>query len=776
MTTGPDGKGLITGSNTEPGLINGEYQISASMPGFVPTTSIVKVEGPKVVSVTISLELAKVVLPVQLLYGINKVLPPGSVTLRGDNVDRTCTLVTTDGEPTNCTPTVDDTSVQIDPVRQVAFAKLVPAVYTVSFTSTDNRYRSVSQQVQLFPGVPPPAVVLVLDLRASLQTGVVRDAAGGLLKGATVSLRFDANVESVATDIDGKKLVALTHGDPPVNGITGSDGEFSFANVPDGLYRVMVDAPGWNRTFSGTITLNSALTTTPPAVTIRLTRAQRQVALTVASSAAPLDGAATGDQTFLANRPVTLIPVEKSQPLGAPENTALTGFTLSSTPPYTLNASQVPTGKWTASVDTSDSAFGPFVSTQFDVPDPVWPTVPSLTPPDFPPVTATVNLQQGRATITVSWKALCSPTSAPPATGTLRITLTRTTGGATHQFDAPVSSQTDGSGSAVASVVLPPGAYSWKAAPTGGWEGTKQVLNIPDTAPDPTSVPSTDKILVPSTDELLPPVVPATASFAIDGAPAGLRKIAAIPAGGGTTVPAQTDATTGEAGFCLPPDTVWTFRVRDTGTPTQILVPDKTGVDITRAGPNKVAFNGFTFQPTASLALVPRREPDTTARGVTLKTSLGATTVFSESLTIPAEDASVQGTAVVIGPGSYSVTATPAGTAFGPGTLTGVNPATTPKPTTTMPYLRVLLTVLATTAGTPTPGAVVTLSPANGTGSAKTIDPEGTATFRDIPADTYNVTATVSAGAKVTFRGELPNQELTAGSSKILTVKLNAVP
>jgi hypothetical protein len=241
-------------------------------------------------------------------------------------------------------------------------------------------------------------------------------------------------------------------------------------------------------------------------------------------------------------------------------------------------------------------------------------------------------------------------------------------------------------------------------------------------------------------------------------------------------VTAQTD-TTGVARFCLPPGNGWTFRVRDTGSTPQILIPDRTGVAVTRAGPNTVTFAGFTFQPTATPQAVPRRDPDTTSRAVTLATSLGGTTVFSESVTIPALGTSVTGTAVVIGPGSHTVTATPAGSVFGPGTSTGVNPATTPRPTVTMPYLRVLLTVLASTGGTATPGAVVTLVPANGTGSPVTTDdPDGTATFRDIPAATYTVTATVSRGANVTFRGQLTGQVLAAGSSPQLTVPLTAVP
>jgi hypothetical protein len=344
--------------------------------------------------------------------------------------------------------------------------------------------------------------------------------------------------------------------------------------------------------------------------------------------------------------------------------------------------------------------------------------------------------------------------------------ITRTDDGATKNLDAPVSSQTDGSGSAVVSVVLPPGAYTWAATPSGGWTGGDGGFTVPGTGAGPISV--TDD------DTLLSPDVAATASFTINAAAAGSRDVAAIR--GGTTVTAQTDPTTGVASLCLPPGNGWTFRVRDTGSTPQILVPDRTGVAITRAGPNAVAFTGFTFRPTAALEAVPRRDPDATSRAVTLATSLSGTTVFSESVTIPALGTSVQGTAVVIGPGSHTVTATPAGTVFGVGTATGVNPSTTPTPTVTMPYERVLLTVLARTGATATPGAVVTLVPVTGTGSPVTTGTDGTATFRDIPASTYQVTATVTVGGVVTFRGQLTGQSLAEGSSPQLTVPLTAVP
>ncbi len=417
ITTAANGTGLITGSNSREGLLSGFYRITASLAGYENATGTVQIVGTTLLpgtfavdgtgALTISLQVTPLTLPVQLVSGGVAILPVGAVTVRGNGVTRTCTLTTVDAA--TCDPPDAGTSVVSSPTKSISYAGLIPAVYTVSFTSTDDRYRPVSQQVQLFAGTAPPAVVLNLDLRASAQSGTVLDSAGQPLAGAVVSLRQDANVETVATDINGQPLPDVT---------TPAAGRFTFNQVKDGVYRVMVDAPGWNRVFSGTIILNSALTTTPPDVSVKVTaRITRAVTVTLTS---------TADSALLAGAQVTFQPVADTQPVGTiPPNAPLSGFTVSATSPYAVTAPQVPTGNWSVRVSPpTGSAFGPFETTTFAVPDPPRPTpaLPPDTNPPSAPVTVSRDLQQGLATLTVTWPEGCA---AQPATGTLPIVLTR---------------------------------------------------------------------------------------------------------------------------------------------------------------------------------------------------------------------------------------------------------------------------------------------------------------------------------------------------------------
>jgi len=84
----------------------------------------------------------------------------------------------------------------------------------------------------------------------------------------------------------------------------------------------------------------------------------------------------------------------------------------------------------------------------------------------------------------------------------------------------------------------------------------------------------------------------------------------------GTAPPGNTGDTS-----CLAPGPGWTFSV-DNPTPASgrpvVGIADRTGVDITRPGPNAVAFTGFGFQPSVQLDTVAGRAPDTAPRSVTL--------------------------------------------------------------------------------------------------------------------------------------------------------------
>jgi hypothetical protein len=228
------------------------------------------------------------------------------------------------------------------------------------------------------------------------------------------------------------------------------------------------------------------------------------------------------------------------------------------------------------------------------------------------------------------------------------------------------------------------------------------------------------------------------------------------------------------ASFCLAPDNNWTFSVRDTTTTPQVLIPDQTGVAITRAGPNSVTFAGYTFTPTIALAAVTGRTQSTEI-AVDLSMPLGGGNTWTSDATIAANSTSVDATPVIIGAGTYTLTATPDGTAFGVGTQPGINPATAPTPTVTLPYIAVTLTVTATIEGAaaPTEGALVTLTPAAGT-IPQTTNASGVAIFQDIPTGTYSIAATVTV-ATITYTGNLTNQTLAAGA-RALSVTMTPPP
>ncbi len=749
ISTASDGTGLITGSNSREGLLSGFYRITASLPGYETTTGTVQILGATLLpgtfpvdgngALTISLQVTPLTLPVQLISGGVAILPVGSVTVLGNDVTRTCTLTAVDAA--NCDPADSGTTVFGGTPKSINFAGLIPAVYTVAFTPTDDRYRPVSQQVQLFAGTPPPPVKLDLALRASGQSGTVLNSSGQPLAGAVVSLRQFANVEIFATDINNQPVPDVT---------TSTTGEFAFNLVKDGTYTAMVDAPGWNRVFSSAIPLNSQ--NAPVPVTVRVTtRITRTVTMTLTT---------TADPTVLAGAQVTFQPVPNTQPAGTiPPNAALSGFTVSTTSPYTVTAPQVPTGSWTLLVTPagSGSAFGPFETTAFDVPDPPRPT-PAIPPGgETNPPSATVEvsreLQLGIATLTVTWPEGCA---AQPATGTLPIELTRS--GVTARVSATVTPGANGAGSAVVSVLLPTGSYTWAPTLTGGW-----TVNPVPAGTNTFNVPAdgTPPVTVSRTATLLAPQVPVQAALTIDGNLQSSPTIAALRPGTGASVPA-TGTAAGIVSFCLEPTPGWTFRVRNTATTPQLLVPDQTATVV--RGTNRVDFAGFTFTPTVALTAITGRIPGSPSQAVALSMPLGDGNTWTSNVTIAANSTSVAALPVILGGGTKTLTATPAGTIFGVQTL-AVNPATTPTPTITLPYAAVTLTVKATIAGTATAGAVVTLTPAGGTTPQTTAVPAGggdpVAIFRDIPPGPYSMTATVTATGAT---GTLPTAALDVGA------------
>jgi len=497
------------------------------------------------------------------------------------------------------------------------------------------------------------------------------------------------------------------------------------------------------------------LTASPPPITLRLTsRSQRAVTVTLNSTA---DTA--GAPVNLAGAAVLFHSV--SQPPGTPANADLSYF-VTGTGPYTVAAPQVPTGTWTVAVTPSGAPFGAYQVGQINVVpgDRPAPVLPPDTRPQPPPILEAFTLVQAPVTIAVSWPAPAGCGTAPA--GSLPIVLTRA-GTAASPINATVTSTNDGSGSATLSVLLPPGDYTWAAQPTpAGWTGGTGSFTVPAAG---SAQPVT------SSGTLLPLQVPTVVTLKVGGT-AVTGRVVATPPGGG----AATSGNTGDT-LCLAPADGWTFSVDNptpaTGRPV-VGIADRTGVTITRPGPNTVAFTGFGFQPSVQVATVAGRTPDTAPRSVTLALVGGGPSVWSAPVTIPAGSTSATGPALILGAGTYTLTGTPpAGDPFGVGTQTGIDPAASGTATVTLPYTAVMLTVTAQVGTTPQANSTVTLTPATGTGPPAQLAASGVAVFRDLPAGTYTVTAQAGAGATL-VRGTLTGQQFDAGA-RAVTVTMVAV-
>lgn len=733
------GSVVITGSVASPGLTPGEtYRVSASLIGYDDASTDVTIPaGTLDQPVTIALRLRPVTLQVALVAGTGTSLPNGTLTVTGRDfsgtaVNRTCMFTTQNTGA--CTPTQTDTTLSgID----VLFAKLLPGGYQLAFTSTDGLYRPLTQSVQVAGGTDPVPVTMTLAAGTSAQTGTVLAPDGSPLSGATVTLRQNNNVEVVAKDVAGTNLPEIT---------TGSDGAFSFRNVPDGVYRVMVDACGYGRTFSAAITLNTSVTANPPAVSVRLARVTRAVTVNVSSTAG----------TSLVGLPASFQPVALdsgdpacTMPSGA-TNTALTGFFVA--PDGTVTAPQLPTGRWVVAVSTPNSPFGASTPS-FLSPMPDYGT-PTLNP-TIPPINVIGTggqIRQAQISLSVTWPAGCA---TPPSS--VRLTITPATGDPAT-LDATVQSGTDKSGTASLTTLLPAGSYSWSLAADNNF--TAQPATGSLTVPSSGSTPAQS---ISST--LQAPAVPVNATLSVNGGtsgPAGV--VRATPAGGGSTVTSD-----GSGLLCLAPTAGWTVSIRSTTDPT-MLIPDITGVSVTRAGPNTVAFVGYGLQPGVSLATVDRRTPDTTARSVPL-TVTGPGTSWSGTATIAAGASAGTGPTLTLGAGSYTLAAA-ASAPFGTASQSGIDPATTQTATLTLPYTAVTLAVTAS--GAPDPGATFTLTPAAG-GSPITTTTAAAAVFRDIAPGTYTIAASKTVGT-VTYSGQLTDQVLGAGTTPQLNVPMTAPP
>src|SRR6185437_555932 len=151
-----------------------------------------------------------------------------------------------------------------------------------------------------------------------------------------------------------------------------------------------------------TITLNSQVAPTPPAVTVRVVRTLRSVVVTVTStSGVSLVGASASFQPATGAGTPSCTPPANS--------TGLTGLTVAAD--GTVSTTQLPTGTWSLVITPPTSPFGPITTDPFlaDQPDRGVPKPPPDTVPTAPTITLTREVRQASMTLTASWPDECSP-------------------------------------------------------------------------------------------------------------------------------------------------------------------------------------------------------------------------------------------------------------------------------------------------------------------------------------------------------------------------------
>ncbi len=745
--SGPGGIVRITGTSTTPGLLAGIWRVTASGVGFERTTGSVVITDtfqmassapPRTDPLVLDAGQALIDLPVQAVtlqikpqaFG-TPVLPAGTYTLSGPNGTSSC-VVPLGGGATDCAfPNGPPGGPAVPMIRLTG---VNPGTYTLRAApaNPENPEFVPIEQVVVVQ-VPVTTNLLTQDapinlflrsstLRITVSRATPDTGTGPWTAGSSVTL-VDANTGLQAKDLDGNDL----KGPLVPTGTARLTAAIAFARVPDGFYRAQIVVPGYTPIVSGSLQMWAAVSPAPPPVPFTLTRATRTVNLTLSSTADSTADGTAGPPADLVGAAITF---DQITPAGnAPPDTG--SYTATAGPGGYVTAPQLPTGTWRAIVtgsqtggpNSTDPAFHP-ISTEFDVDDPAIGNAEALI--------RTATVAQGRAMFALSWpKTSCSSVDGPTTSVTIRITRTDVDPDVPITISAAVTSTTT-EFAAAGSVYLPPGQYSWTTTglPTGWGNGTGTfTIAVPAGAAAGSVAPVTE------TDTLAPATVPVTVTMQVDGADFPGVTVTATRTGSAAPPPAPISG--GTATLCLAPAAGWNFSV-DSAT---VLLDDKVQ-NISAAGPNTVAFVGFSLTPSAQLAAVAGRTAD--SRAVAVSVRQGATVVWSAT-----PSPTLTGTATYTGPklvlpaGNYTLRATPpTGDEFGEITSAAVNVATTHTVDVTLPYVRAMFTVLVTADGAPAGAATVVLSDGGG---SKPTNAAGEALFADLPTGTYDITATKGA-------------------------------
>jgi len=787
---------VITGSTTTAGLTPGTWQIDVTnaSPGFSAFTGIVDIDAShKLVNsdptkftaldhldtasgkISVVLTPANVNLSLTYIVKNSQIKVPDVTVSLTDNASTPttwkCTVskgsVTTDTTATPPTPTDACTITGSGNSQALQYKKLPPGAYKISMVFAGGQYNTVTDYSAIVaPTGAAQTLPFTLDAQSGTISGALADSAG------TALTSFPAGAATVTLTIWGctplgdASCIAKDFTNQDVT-VTTTNGKFSLTNLQNGDYRILVNAPGYALGQSDYVKVT--IGTPTPAQTIKL----RATAATSVKLALTLGGGA--DNALLNGASVTLKP--SSQPRQKP-NTELSGYAVAGDGSGVVNISTaVPSGDYEVVVTPTSAAIPyPLTSTG---------TLTIADTDDGKAVdtsSAPMALNTADVTLTVDWGT--GGCAVPPADATT-IPVSITNSSAAPVTWTALNAATVSGSSAATAVLLPPGDYQWKATAPTGW--TAPTTNPSFTVADPAVVP-TDGLTATLASATAPNF---TATVNVDGTATSGATLSASSGAGSTSF---TDKGDGTYTACLTgstsPGTTWTVSLSGAAAGASFAGFSDvtvTVIDGSAPSPSAHTFDGYTLQPSVTLA-----SGSPTGTDVTADISISGSVLLLPGQIVK-QTTGWTGTNLIVPAGTYTLTATPntasqtagygVGTgagvtvgagANGPKTITAEIPYTAPPP----PTFGVIPTAVLDAASTGDPTGTtftVTIAGQSSSGQFDAGTPnQWTGTSITLPAGTYTAPADISVTASpgtATITGALTVDSAGAPTST-LTIKI----
>jgi len=660
--SGSDGSFRITGTNLIEGLKDGSWTATATLSGYETVSGAIVITDKKPVQstsppanplitidstgkVTMLLRVVPVKLKINLYSDSVAVTDGLSVTLTTASLPKTCKLKPQQDTPVPAycvLPVSEADATEANPQDDAIYIKdLYPGIYTLRVTPYTNRYQGVTTQIQITAGNTLQAVTLSIDTRSSTVTGsVVLDSTPSTkIADAKVWLTDTTNTNAPAKDLDGDDLEY----------ITVDDGVFTFTNVPDGVYRIVVSKTGFTRYISSEITMQSSLNPTPAAIVVGLGASQRQVSVVLSTTLGP--------NTSLLGAKVQLTRTD----LAAGETATPLVTTVTARPQgWTASYNNVPIGEYEASVTELPGHL--FTVGDYTVPVSV-PAAPDGTPAnEVPLISADLTIQEAAVSLVANWVPnTCFTTVGSNGPSAVLATITQ------DGLDDPYVGKpmTVAGSQATTTAFVPAGKdYSFTLSPTEDFFAAGTGTFSVDAGVNAVTAPP---------KSLLPTTVPVAGTSTIDGTGTAGLTITAV--NGDDTVTGNNTSAAGTTSLCLEPGKEWTLSIsRSSTTLPEVLLPDQTITPTAEPNAsNSRTFAGRVVKPEPAIQPVPGRTPSATATTVTVYTDPGAVAVATRNITIASGSSSnTTGRGWVLPVAAYKMTVeqTGATVVYDPATVT----------------------------------------------------------------------------------------------------------